>query len=302
MSPTGFGSTTILKLFVILCLISIAEHGDEAVTSSSPTGSRIKSISGASLVQKRSQVKKQTQELIDEDDEDDEDGNAMHVQLSPDGRNNTKRTDRILTVNKGPASQIAKQASRAKDEIRSSNDKTAPLNVAEKGDDGLTISMVGNLSNANASGAPDHTNSSARATSIKWPVWLLVAQDRCLKIVHDVASRVVLILVTQRWVSGSTGSDEGGSTLLVCFGMVITIVLFAAFSCVHQLASRQIVSEELEDSSVRWFRRFDDSSSFSSPNRHPWYFRWLGFSWSSRFSAKPMPPYSVKHAHFDSGA
>jgi len=292
MNPTRFCSGNILKLVVIQCLVSIAEHGDEAIAPSLPAGSRTKSASGASLVQKRSHVQKQTHGVVDEDEDDEGHviGNAMNAQLAPEEVSAAKRID--------PAKASMKPG--AHNETRSSKDTTALLNVAKRGDDGLTVSMVGNLSNPNASGTHDHTNSSRR----KWPSWFLAVRAQCFNTLYRIGAEVMSSL---DWLSVLPGKDEEdpkegskqGSILLVCFGIFLGAVILGIFLCVHRMAGK---IEETEDSSTCWFRQLDDSSPFSSPNRHPWFFQFLGFGWRSRFSAKPMPPYSVTRAHFVPGA
>lgn len=316
MRTNGFGIGDILKLVVIQCLVHLAEHGDEAATSPS-TESYTKPFSGASFVQKKSRMQKQTQEIVDEDDEkyltndtavgnheaEMADANAKHVQLAVDKGSMAKSSDHGMFAETGEAAKAGAAAKLSNEQLEFLGEAVVmALNVAQKGDDGFTVSMVGNLSNPNASGASliEITNSSEHAGSSKWPLSLIsVAQDRCWNMAKGISANVLSVLVAQHWVPASMGGDEEGSVLLILFGIIVAIILFAALSCVHRLASKP---DDSEDSSTSWFRQLDDSSPFVSPNRHLWMFQWLGFAWTSRFSAKPMPPYSVRGEHFDSGA
>jgi len=302
MSLTRWGSSNTLKFVVIQCLVWISEHGDQTIAPPLGTASRTKSATGASLVQKRSHIQKQTQGIVDEDDEDHESGNAMNVQLAPKVVSTTKRNDNAKA---DEAPKTSKERVGAHDETQSSNDTIALPNVAKSVDDGLNVSMVGNLSNPNASGAHDYTNSSRHDTSSKWLSWVFVASDRCFNTLYRIGSEVLSSL---DWRSRLRSNDEEelkafpeeGSILLVCFGIILAAVILGIFFWVNRLTGR---IEETEDSSTSWFRELDASSPFSSQNRQiPWYFQILGFGWTSRFTPKPMPPYSVKRGLFTPGA
>lgn len=216
--------------------------------------------------------------------------------------------DGAVAKQSGEAPKTSQTTLAAHDDSRSSKDTSAPLNIAKNGDDGLTVvSMVGNLSNPNTSGAHHHLNASGLNASHRWPLWLQVAQDRGSSILHDVTYRaqkaVLSILIANHWIQDSANDDSEASFVnLVCLGICIAAVLFVTLWCVHRLATRLVQAEESEDSSMAWYGTFDNSSPCTSPNRHPWFFIALGFSWRSKFAAQPMPSYSAKHRHFIPGA
>lgn len=298
-----------LRLVLVQFLIGITDHG---ITSPGSPASHAKPVSGASLVQKRSRMEKRSEDIFDEDDE----GHNMHqvadsainVQLRPEGTNVTKGADHALTGDAGEAANMTSNNPKGRDQKRSSIDSgklqnvtTGKLQNVTIHGNGLTISTVGNLENPNlkASGArhgptnsSEHSNTSSNTS--KWPSWLKVAVMRGSKMLDAACGRVVKLLVQKHWVSDAAGDEPEGSLMLVGFGIAIAITLFVAFMCVHQIASRQASKEEVEDSSTSWFRHLDESSPFSSPNRHSFLFRCLGFGWTSRFSAQPMPLYSVR--------
>jgi len=314
MSRKGIGcvsqSKNILKLVVIQSLIGIADHGVTTSTSPDASRSQSKSSSGASLVQKRSRVEKRSAEVLDEDDgrhsgnatgghpkgghKDTTEvgghdrklaavvGNVLNKHLTPEARNKTGGTENALSVNATPATR---------------------LNVEIHGN-GLKVSSVGNLSNphANSSGHGNPPESDQHNSISKWQSLGLVIQDWCSKIFHAIGLFVISMLVKKEWVSHSTGSDEQGSLLLIGCGMMIATALFVAIMCVHRIASRYVSVEDMDDSSTFWFQHLHDSSPFQGPNRQPWFFRSLGFAWTSRFksiSGKPMPPYSVRHGLYE---
>lgn len=274
---------------------------DDGATSPGATTSHSKPIRGASLVQKRSQIEKRSEEVFDEDEE----GHDTHrvgskdinPRLAADWSNQTKSIDPALTAKTGEAANVTTETVKAKDQRRSSIDAAKPQHVAIRSVSELLSADVGNHLTPilNASGARNSSGNSSHHG--KWPSWLLVAVARCSKTLDDVCGHIMKLLVQFQWVSDSTGrlsDDPEGSTMFVGLGFLIALTIFVALMCVHGVASRQALKEDLEDSSTAWFRHLDDSSPFSSPSRHPWFFRCLGFSWTSRFSPKPMPPYSVR--------